>query len=592
MGEVLYTTDTNWPAGGLNVVRDIPWLPPVPQYPHEWPDWEKRVLEYRLLVQQAAEADEGIRARELARCDLSAAYLANTYGLIYEARGEDQYTEAQVKLDDEDQIIHDIPSPDDLRSGIIPYVQYPFQVETFDWLNARLTSRGLGGDGIIVKCRDMGLSNTVVFWLAHKWLFRRPFQARLLSRRENLVDATGDPDSLFWKLDTFLMGLPGWLMASAAPGFSWTEHRLMMRLLNPATGNFISGESTQADAGRGGRATVIIYDEFAFMDKGEEIWSAGRGSTNHRIGITTPSIRKGMDVYNIVHGADGYEQPVVLAIPWDQHPLHDEAWFQEEQKRDAPQRFAQEVLLDWMAGTGEWVYPETHPYQSGHYPYVPHNGDLIVTLDDGFDDEFSLVVMQYQNDSGRLRVLTSYQNAHQPIDFYGYLLRGTLSDRFHYGQREQEFMRFLKDKGPALYYGDAHGASIEQVSGTSIFGHLASKFGINVNYYIGPDSGTRLTFAQRRLDLGKLLPFLDFDSTNGAKYVLDALKKHRFKDPGDGDHMRDYREPLHSKWSHTVSALEYFAVQFDLFKLTTNWGKGGIKYSGRRISEGRLVAQA
>jgi hypothetical protein len=70
---------------------------------------------------------------------------------------------------------------------------------------------------------------------------------------------------------------------------------------------------------------------------------------------------------------------------------------------------------------------------------------------------------------------------------------------------------------------------------------------------------------------------------------LEALKKHRFKDPYDSDHMRDYREPLHSKWSHTVSALEFFAVQFDIFKMTTAGGRGGIRYTGKRIVDGKLA---
>jgi hypothetical protein len=575
MSSTLVPEDTQGRLPADGAIPQIPWLPPVPQSPPEWFAWEQQLLEYRLRTIDAAlhGADglsaEQVRAREISRCDLSAAYFANVYGYIYEAR----------------------PDEDDDRDGdLIPYIQYPFQIEVFAWLDERLTTKGATGDGIIQKARDMGLSNSVVFWLAHKWLFRRPFQARLLSRNERLVDQSLDTDSLFWKLDRFLLALPPWLFAAGAPGFDWTKHRLMLRLSNPATGNLISGESTQADAGRGGRATVILYDEAAFMDDFASIWSAGRASTRHRIAVSTVSTKKGMDLYNIVHGDEGYEQPAVLALPYTAHPLHDEEWFEAERARDSPQRFAQEVLMDWTAGAGEWVYPETHPYQPGHFPYVPHGGELIITMDDGYDDEFALVVLQYQHDSGRIRVLDSYQNKHQPIDFYGYLLRGVYTSQFHFGPREHEFMRQLAGKGPALYYGDAHGAKIEQIAGTSVFAHLAAKFGIQINYYIGLDSGTRLTFSHRRMELGKLLPLMDFNSTRGARSVLEALKKHRFKDPEDGQHMRDYREPLHSKWSHTVSALEYFAVQFELFRKTTLYGAGGIRYSGRRIEDGRLVA--
>ena len=240
-------------------IRDIPWLPPSPQSPQDWEEWEKLILEHRISVLYGADhgvdglTPEAVRAREITRCDLSGEYMANTYGMIYEARGEEGYQENLVYNEEDDSWLY---NEEDIRSGIIPYVQYPFQIDFFDWMTERMLSRGPMGDGVVIKARDMGLSNSIVFWIAHKWLFRRPFQARLLSRNERLVDQTGDPDSLFWKLDTYLMGLPSYIFDHGAPGFDWRQHRLMLRLMNPANGNLVSGESTQADAGRGGRATV------------------------------------------------------------------------------------------------------------------------------------------------------------------------------------------------------------------------------------------------------------------------------------------------------------------------------------------------
>lgn len=575
--------------GGTLLIRQIPWLPPVPQSPAEWENWEAQVLEHRIRTIWETQNNPDLWAREIARCDLSFEYMANTYGVIYEARDEEEYDPEYIEAGDYSFVTDEDYADVSSRSGIIPYIMYPFQIDVADWWRERMKSRGPQGDGVIIKARDMGLSNEACFIIGHDWLFRRPFQARMLSRNEGLVDETGNPDSLFWKLDTFLMSLPQQIFQAGAPGFDWKTHRLMGRLINPYNQNLVGGESTQSNAGRGGRATVILYDEAGFMDDFSAIWSAGRASTRHRIAISTVSTRHGMDFHDLVMGEEGYVQPPVLAITWDQHPLHDNTWFEAEKARDTAQKFAQEVLMDWTAGAGEWVYPETHPYEPGNFPYIPHGGDLIITMDDGFDDDFSIVVLQFISQTGRIRVLESYQNKHLPIDYYGYLLRTTANDQFHYGNREHQFMNFLRNKGPALYYGDAHGAAIEQISAESIWGHMAIKFGITVNYYIGPDSGTRLTHAQRRLQLGKLLPFMDFDSTAGARHVLEALKKHRFKDAEGKDQMREYREPLHTKWSHTVSALEYFAVQFETFKLTQAWGRGGIAYSGRRIQHGKRV---
>lgn len=565
----------------------IPGLPPTPQDPSEWAEWSRRVMEHRVKVAYLGQINEEIRAREAIRCSKSFLYCASTYGHIFEARGEDNFGSEEWSDDEWEGLVDDdetyaMPVK---RGGVIPFIPYPFQIETSYWIDQRMRSHGAAADGAVVKARDMGLSNIFAFWAAHKWLFRTPFQARLLSRNERLVDRTGDPDSLFWKIDTFLMSLPDYIFEYGAPGFDWKRDRMMMRLINPKNGNLISGESTQADAGRGGRATVIIYDEAAFMDDFGDIWSAGRASTNHRFAISTVSLRKGYDFYNLVHGEDGYTQPSTLKIEWAEHPDHDMQWFESEQRRDTPNKFAREVLMDWHAGAGEWVYPETHSFEPGEFRWEPHAGDFIISIDDGGDDYFSLLFMQYIEETGRIRILKSYRNAHQPTDFYGELLTSRPSSRFRFGREERELMAWLKTKPPAVYYGDAHGAHLEQIANQSVYGHLWEKFGIQVNFYISPTEGTRLSFRQRRLAAGKLLTFTDFDNDPSAQFALTAFKRHKFRE--DEEHKEinnEAREPLHSnQWSHIVSAFEYFAVQFDLFLMTTARGrKGKIQYTGAR----------
>jgi hypothetical protein len=563
----------------------IPGLPPTPQSPAEYHEWAERIIEHRVEMAYLGGISEEIRAREAIRCSKSFLYCATTYGFIFEARGDadwedEEWDEDWDGFDDEDEELESEPQ----AGGIIPFIPYPFQIELSYWIDQRMRSKGPTADGAVIKARDMGVSNVFAFWTAHKWLFRNPFQARLLSRNERLVDRTGDPDSLFWKIDTFLMSLPDYIFDYGAPGFSWKQHRLMMRLINPSNGNLISGESTQADAGRGGRATVALLDEGPFMDDFGDIWSALRGSTKHRFMVGTPSTRKGFDAYNLVHGEEGYTQPAVLKIEWSEHPDHDLEWFEMEAKRDHPQKFAREVLMDWHAGAGEWVYPETHTMEPGHYPYIPHAGDLVCVIDDGGDDYFAIGIGQYIESTGRFRILKSYQNSHQPTDFYGELLTAKPSARFHWGREERDFIEWLKNKPPMTFYGDAHGAHIEQIANMSVYEHLFNKYGIIVNYYIGPDSGTRLTFQQRRLKMGELLTFTDFDDDPSAQFVLTAFKRHKFRE--DEEHRllsNESRQPIHNnKFSHIVSAFEYFAVQWELFRQTTAKGRGGVQYTGSR----------
>lgn len=591
-------------------LRDIPGLPPLPTSNAGWRDWNRRVLEHRIKVLDEVSRSEDARAREIARCNRSGLYFMNTYGAIYEARGEQDYeqeplmpgdaiamssTPEQIDFQTDQYYEDDISAYQEAsgRGGVIPYVMYPFQIESVYWLNERMASRGTAGDGAVIKARDMGMTNTFSFWGAHKWMYRRPFQMRLLSRKEELVDRTGDPDSMFWKIDTFLMSLPPFLFYSAAPGFDWRRHRMDRMLINPSNQNTISGESTNANAGRGGRYTIALLDEGPFMPNLGAIWSALRASTRHRILLGTVSVDEGMDAYNIVHGEGGYTAPPVLKIPWDAHPLHDQKWYDDEAERDEPMKFAREVLMDWFAGSGEWIYPEARDIsvdtgRVGHFPFEPHAGPFIVTMDDGYDDDWAIAFLQYHEATGRLRLLDGYKKSHMPVDYYGSLLKSIAIEQFVYDTEAKRLMWWLKTMPPAIYFGDAHGSHIEMVSEQSAYGRLSDRWGIDVNFYIGANEGTNLTFKQRRLELGKLLPTLDVNETPGALQVLQAIKNHRFKtDPEGANNVAEQRTPIHSKWSHYVSAMEYLAVQFDQFRLAMGMQRGEIQYVGARSGSRR-----
>lgn len=562
---------------------------PFPQGPEDYYAWKKAVLRHRAQVYYETglpgDAGEKARAREIVRVRRSFVYLANTYGAIFEARPDEDEWEATV---DDDGVPIDLD--DEWERGIlVPYVMYPFQLEVARWLDERMSTRGPQGDGVMVKARDMGLSNEVGFWVAHSWLTRRRFQARLLSRKEDLVDRLGDPDSLFWKIEAFLMALPEWLLrAFVGDQFSWREHRTLMRLINPKTGNLVSGESTAVNAGRGGRASVVVMDEAAFMPGFGKIWSATRASTRHRLAISTVSVDEGLDFYNLEQGKT-QEQPAVLRISYDQHPDHGPEWLAQERKRDTDEGIRREVLMDYFAGYGEFVYPETHDVETGIFPYEPYAGPLYCAIDDGFDDHWAMVFLQYHPRTGRVRVLDAYVNQHKPADFYATLLRGLPRSDFAaknwYGEREQRLMRQIREWPPMTFVGDTHGEHVEQLAGMSVWAHFAKEWGIVVNVdYLHRQHRDRRHFT------GMILPMTDFNDSEGAEYVLESFKRHRFKKVREGkDQVTEYKEPLHSDASHPVTAFEYFATQLDIFR-TTRAAGGSVKWTGRRNGPGSKAA--
>lgn len=537
-------------------VPNIPHLPPSPQRPEDWFAWRDLVLVHRfqVLAETSAKGREGeeARRREMARCRESRPYMIATYGGIYEARPDEDLDES------------------DLPPGtMIPFIPFPFQIRVMYWYYERRRTKGVLGDGLVVKSRDMGLSNIFGFLVAGDWACEPVFQARMLSRVEDLVDAAGDPDSLFWKIEMFLMGLPNWLLQGLVPGFDWKKHRMVMKFINPHTRNVISGESTQANAGRGGRATVIIYDEGAFMPNFGAIWTAGRASSRHRIGISTVSLQEGYDWHNLHHGKEGYTQPSIFVAHWDEHPMHDEAWLAGERERDTEEGIQREIFMNYQAGTSEWVYPESHTKELGDYKFIPGAGHVYCMMDDGLDDDFALVWAQYQRRTGRFHIFRTYRNSNMITDFYGTLLTGVPRSDFKYTKEDVAIMEMQRSLPPMTYTIDAHFKERSQLTGTSPYERFASEFGI-VPYTTFHDRD----FKARRLAMGTLLPMMDFD--DAAAEALESIQRTRWKPEKEGrEQVSVQKRPLHDKHSHITSAMEFFAVAWP-----------DIKFSGGDVGSG------
>lgn len=87
----------------------------------------------------------------------------------------------------------------------MPFILFPKQEEMIRFLQACLSDES---SGLVEKCRDMGatwLCGGFSVWL---WLFWRGASVGWGSRKEQLVDKLGDPDSIFEKMRMILRGIP------------------------------------------------------------------------------------------------------------------------------------------------------------------------------------------------------------------------------------------------------------------------------------------------------------------------------------------------------------------------------------------------
>ena len=122
------------------------------------------------------------------------------------------------------------------RSPVMPFLLFPRQIEAIEWIGG-MHAQGL--PGIMVKSRDVGASWIAGSWAVTKCLFTPDFMVGIGSAKEDKVDRSGDPDTLFYKMRMFLQNLP----VEFRGGWELSKHSAHMRLTFPETGSSITGEA-------------------------------------------------------------------------------------------------------------------------------------------------------------------------------------------------------------------------------------------------------------------------------------------------------------------------------------------------------------
>ena len=230
-------------------------------------------------------------------------------------------------------------------NGVLPFITYPFQDESICQIRDCILE---GKDLVIKKSRDMGASWMLLSVFEWLWHFKDGQSFLLVSRNEDYVDKTGNPKSLFWKIDFLHKHQPNWLIPSIT--------RTKLRLTNDDNGSSIDGESTTGDVARGDRRTAIGLDEFAAfdVDSSYRALASTRDATKCRIFNSTPAGSS-----NAFYDIANKEEIEQLSLHWSLHPekaagLYEQngkmrsPWYDSECKRCAhSQEIAQELDIDF-----------------------------------------------------------------------------------------------------------------------------------------------------------------------------------------------------------------------------------------------------
>lgn len=524
-----------------------------PQWRERWRDWRDNVTILRDKIHALCSENPLAREDEMALCAEDPAYFVAMWLWIEEPRVRDG--EDVVK----------------------PYVPFAFQVDMVQWMAETMAdSRPM--DGYVSKARGLGASWTaaaVAYWV---WLFK-PWRIKMVSRKEDLVDKPLDIDSLFGKLDFFMLWTPRWMMPI---GFKKDEHRLRLMLRNPASTAQITGESTSSKTARGARATAIIYDECAFMQGFKDIWGTGSGTTEHRFGISSESFEESMEWYSAWNQAKKSSPESVKELNWFENAYFDDDWYAEERQRwvkaNDIEGFEREVNRNPYAGSGQWVYPLARELPVLDIPY-DYNKILVFGIDPGHSDETAIVWGHPRFDDGQRGIdwLDSYERNLVPVEWYAHLLTGVPPEQgdecwgIHVNERERDLMAFFSQlpwTGDRIkMYMDPAGS--QKHSGISFFDIFVKKTLELRMRHVTEQSGkaqplvplyqalmgVRNFHDERRNATRQGLQKSRFNNNEGGLRIQEALSNYQFARLGE--RATNEPKPVHNSHSHVATACEF-----------------------------------
>jgi len=224
-----------------------------------------------------------------------------------------------------------------------PFIQFklwPKQRENVLWLLDRIRARE---EGLEEKSRDVGATYLCGGVALHQWLFVDGFKATFGSRKVDYVDKKDNPDSIFEKVRIMLYRQPPELLPK---GFNKAQHDNYMRIVNPATGAVISGEGGE-DMGRGGRSTVYVVDEAAFVPNAETVEKALSGNTDCVIWVSSVS---GMGNLFARKRHSILKPHQIFRLHWRDDPRKTEEWAENKKASFSdPTTWASEYDIDYSA---------------------------------------------------------------------------------------------------------------------------------------------------------------------------------------------------------------------------------------------------
>lgn len=225
-----------------------------------------------------------------------------------------------------------------------PFLLFPKQEEWITWVLWLWRNQK---PGICEKSRDVGASWLAMALSCTLCLFNPGLTIGVGSRKEELIDRSGDPSSLFHKARMFMEHLPVEFRGD------WDSNRdsAHMRLVFPATGSAIVGEAGD-QIGRGGRSSIFFVDEAAFLERPQLIDASLSATTNCRIDLS--SVNGMANSFATKRHSGKFS---VFTFSWRDDPRKDQEWYEKKCAELDPVVVASEIDLAYNASVDGVLIP-------------------------------------------------------------------------------------------------------------------------------------------------------------------------------------------------------------------------------------------
>lgn len=243
----------------------------------------------------------------------------------------------------------------------MPLIMFERQADLVEYIIACLEDQE---SGLVEKCRDMGATWVCAALSVWLWLFWEGASIGWGSRKEQLVDKIGDPDSIFEKMRMIIMGIPRFFWPA---GLNPDTHMTYMKIINPENGATITGEAGD-NIGRGGRKLLYFKDESAHYERPEKIEAALADTT--RVQIDISSVNGTGNVFHRRRESGQEWRPGkkiesgvtrVLVMDWRDHPAKTQEWYDARRRKAEADGlmhvFAQEVDRNYSAAVDGVIIP-------------------------------------------------------------------------------------------------------------------------------------------------------------------------------------------------------------------------------------------